>query len=218
VLSEGACFLPSPPLGGEGKGEGGKSMEKGNVRQACFLDVETTGLSARTEEVVELAVCMFDFKRDSGEIIQVVDTYVGLREPGVPISAAAARVHGLRLEDLCGKRLDHGRVEKIIQTADFIVAHNARFDRSFVSKLIPLSEKKQWLCSMSGVDWYGKGFSSRGLQNLLMSHGICTKRAHRAEDDVRAALTLLGKRGHDGRTYFAELLRCITAEAANIAR
>jgi len=195
-------------------------MEKWNVVQACFLDVETTGLSAKTEEVVELAVCLFDFRRDSGEIIQVVDIYTGLREPGVPISAAAARVHGLRMEDLCGKRLDHGRVENLIQSADFIVAHNARFDRSFVAKLIPLSQRKQWLCSMSGVDWYGKGFSSRGLQNLLLSHGICIERSHRAEDDVRAALTLLGERGHDGRTYFAELLRCLTAdaEAANIAR
>lgn len=195
-------------------------MEKWNVGQACFLDVETTGLSAKTEEVVELAVCLFDFRRDSGEIIQVVDIYTGLREPGVPISAAAARVHGLRMEDLCGKRLDHGRVENLIQSADFIVAHNARFDRSFVAKLIPLSQRKQWLCSMSGVDWYGKDFSSRGLQNLLLSHGICIERSHRAEDDVRAALTLLGKRGHDGRTYFAELLRCLTAdaEAANIAR
>jgi len=195
-------------------------MEKGNVGQACFLDVETTGLSARTEEVVELAVCLFDFVRDSGEIIQVVDTYTGLREPGVNISAGAAHVHGLRMKDLCGKRLDHGRVEKIIQLADFIVAHNARFDRSFVTKLFPLSGKKQWLCSMSGVDWYGKGFSSRGLQNLLQSHGICIKRAHRAEDDVQAALALLGQRGHDGRTYFAELLGCLPAEseAANIAK
>ncbi|MBT9168849.1 MAG: DNA polymerase III PolC-type [Syntrophomonadaceae bacterium] len=193
-------------------------MEKGNVGRACFLDVETTGFSARTEEVVELAVCLFDFRRDGGEIIQVVDTYVGLREPGVPISAGAAQVHGLRMKDLCGKRLDHGRVEKMIQLADFIVAHNARFDRSFVSKLIPLSEEKQWLCSMSGVDWYGKGFSSRGLQNLLLTHGISTKRSHRAEDDVRAALTLLGKRGSDGRTYFAELLRCLSAETANRAR
>ncbi|MBS4007509.1 MAG: hypothetical protein KGZ45_03665 [Clostridium sp.] len=193
-------------------------MEKGNVRQACFLDVETTGLSARTEEVVELAICLFDFGRDSGEIIRIVDTYVGLREPGVPISAAAAHVHGLRLEDLRGRKLDHGRVEKIIQAADFIVAHNANFDRGFVVKLIPLSKRKQWLCSMSGVDWYGKGFPSRGLQNLLSSHGIHTKRSHRAEDDVRAALTLLGRRGQDGRTYFAELLRCLTVEAVNMAR
>lgn len=186
-------------------------MQKENLGKACFLDVETTGLSARTEEVVELSVCLFAFRRDSGEIIQVEDTYTGLREPGVAVSAGAAHVHGLRMEQLSGKRLDHGRVEKMIELADFIVAHNARFDRSFVTKLFPLSREKPWLCSMSGVDWYGKGFSSRGLQNLLQSHGICTKRAHRAEDDVRAALTLLGQRGRDGRIYFAELLRCLPA-------
>jgi DNA polymerase-3 subunit epsilon len=176
------------------------------VGLACFVDVETTGLSAKTEEIVELAVCLFEFQRESGEITRVVDRYTGLREPGVPISAGAARVHGLRISELRGKCLDHARIEVMLHTGEFIVAHNARFDRGFVEKLFSVSKQKPWLCSMSGIDWYGRGFPSRGLQNLLRAHGITTARAHRAEDDVLATLSLLSKCDALGKRYLLELL------------
>lgn len=173
---------------------------------ACFVDVETTGLCARTGEIVELAICLFEFRRDNGEIVRVVDRYTGLREPGVPITPGAARVHGLRTEELRGMALDHGRVEVMLHAAEFIVAHNAKFDCGFVTKLFPVSTQKPWLCSMSGIDWYGKGYCSRGLQNLLRDHGIRVRRAHRAESDVLAALSLLSRCGSDGRHYFVELV------------
>lgn len=176
------------------------------VGVACFVDVETTGLCSRTEEIVELAICLFEYSKETGEIVRMVDRYVGLREPSVPISPGAARVHGLKLKDLCGKKLDNARVEAILHTAEFIVAHNAPFDRGFVTRLFPVSSHKHWLCSMSGINWKGKGFASRGLQNLLRDHGITAGRAHRAEDDVLATLRLLTRRGLDGRWYFAELL------------
>jgi len=171
-----------------------------------FVDVETTGLSSRTEEIIELAACLFEFRRDTGEITGLIDTYAGLREPAVPISGSATRVHGLRLADVRGKCLDMLRVEAMFQSAEYIVAHNASFDRGFVTRLFPVSRHKRWLCSMSGIDWYGKGFASRGLQNLLKDHGIIVKRSHRAEDDVLAALALLRRCSREGRHYFAELL------------
>ena len=176
------------------------------VGMACFVDVETTGLCSRTEEVIELAICLFEYSKETGEIVRMVDRYVGLREPSVPISYGAARIHGLKLKDLCGKQLDCARIEAILHTAEFIVAHNASFDRGFVTRLFPISSRKHWLCSMSGINWKGKGFASRGLQNLLRDHGITAGQAHRAEDDVMATLRLLARRGSDGRWYFAELL------------
>jgi DNA polymerase III subunit epsilon len=185
-------------------------MDKINSRgvgRACFVDVETTGLSAWKEEIVELAACLFEFCRDSGKLLDIVDCYVGLREPGVPVSPGAARVHGLGPEQLRGQRLDHARVEAMFHSADFLVAHNASFDRGFVTRLFPQSKQMTWLCSMTGVDWYGKGFHSRGLQNLLRDHGIEVRRAHRAEDDVRGALELLSRCDSGGRRYLAELLR-----------
>ena len=150
---------------------------------AAFVDVETTGLSTRYDEVIELAVALFAFDRNTGEIIDIVDEYSGLRDPGRPIPAGATGVHGIRDCDVKGKRLDDGQVLRLINQAEFLVAHNESFDRPFVEGLYPEVVGKTWLCSMNGVPWRRKGFASRGLQSLLRDHGIKPERAHRGAPD-----------------------------------
>lgn len=171
-----------------------------------YIDVETTGLDPAREEIIELALLLFAYDPLNGRIRGILDEYVGLREPAVPISADAAAVHGLTEEIVRGKRLDLERVRRMAARAELLVAHNAQFDRSFVERLIPEVANKTWLCSMSGVGWRRKGFVSRRLQDLLKVHGISVERAHRAEDDVRAAVRLLTCGGQEGVSYFQELL------------
>lgn len=161
-------------------------------RLAAFVDVETTGLYPyRGDEVVELAVVLFAFDPAVGEIKGVVEEYVGLREPAVPIHPDAAAQHGLTAEQLRGQRLDEKRVIAILDRAPVLVAHNAAFDRSFLERLFPAYGARPWLCSMEGIDWYGKGHRSRGLGNLLRSHGIRMQGLHRARANVTGGLLLL---------------------------
>ncbi|MBO8169451.1 MAG: DNA polymerase III subunit epsilon [Thermoanaerobacteraceae bacterium] len=178
-----------------------------NVQLAGFIDVETTGLSKYRDEIVEFCMVLFSFRPDTGELLEIVEEYTGLREPGIPIHPAAARVHGLYMENVRGCKLDEARIEHLIQLADILIAHNASFDRSFVERMFPAAAAKPWYCSMRGIDWYAEGFSSRGLQNLLKAHGIEVGRAHRAEDDVKAAIKLLCQRGRNGETYLCKMLR-----------
>ncbi|MGB4669426.1 MAG: exonuclease domain-containing protein [Bacillota bacterium] len=175
---------------------------------AAFVDVETTGLSPQSDEVVEFATALFAFDRTSGRIKGVVDEYVGLRDPGRPIPAKATEVHGIRDHDVRGKRLDDGRILELMSQAEFLVAHNAPFDSGFVERLYPEAADKTWLCSMREIPWIQKGFESRGLQNLLKDHGIQPGRAHRGRYDVRAALQLLSCKDEDGVYYFKHLLDC----------
>lgn len=102
---------------------------------AAFVDVETTGLSPQSDEVVEFATALFAFDRTSGRIKGVVDEYVGLRDPGRPIPAKVTEVHGIRDHDVRGKRLDDGRILELMSQAEFLVAHNAPFDSGFVERL-----------------------------------------------------------------------------------
>lgn len=171
-----------------------------------YIDVETTGLDPSREEVIELALLLFAYDPVDGRICGILDEYVGLREPSVPISPDAAAVHGLTGDIVRGKALDLERVRQMAVRAELLVAHNAQFDRSFVERLIPEVSIKTWLCSMSGIGWRRKGFVSRRLQDLLKVHGIMVERAHRAEDDVRAAVRLLTCGGQGGVSYFQELL------------
>lgn len=173
---------------------------------AAFIDVETTGLSTRSDEVVELAIALFAFDRTTGDIKGVVEEYSGLRDPGRPIPAEATRVHGIRDCDVRGKCLDDGQVLKLINQAEFLVAHNASYDRPFVERLYPETAGKTWLCSMNGVPWRQKGFESRALQSLLSDHGIRPEKAHRGLSDVRSALQLLSCADKDGVCYFRYLL------------
>lgn len=172
------------------------------LRLAGFIDVETTGLSAAYDEVVEFAIVLFAFDPETGEIAGVVDEYVGLRDPRRPIPPGATAVHGIRDADVRGKRLDDRRIRRLIDQAEFLVAHNAGFDRGFVERLFPEVREKPWYCSMNGVPWKRLGFASKGLQNLLRDHHIRVTRAHRGLDDVLGALTLLASVGPEGRCYF----------------
>lgn len=174
---------------------------------AGFLDVETTGLNPNYDEIIELSLYLFEFRRDTGEILRIVEKYVGLREPSIPISIGAQRVNNITYDELKGKCLDIPQIEDMIDKAEFLIAHNADFDRGFLGRLINKCSSKTWLCSVKNIDWKSKGFKSRSLGNLLNSHGILNIRAHRAEDDVCAAIKLLSLKSQNGKTYFYEMLK-----------
>lgn len=174
--------------------------------KACIADVETTGLSNTTDEVIELGLVLFEFDRFSGEVYGVVDEYTGLRDPGRPIPAGATEAHGLTWDDVRGKMLDDIAVRSIFARSSMMIAHNARFDRGFVARLYPECGRLPWMCSMDGVAWRNKGFRSKGLQELLRHHNIVAEAAHRALDDARNTLRLLSQKQGDGRTYLSDLL------------
>ena len=172
----------------------------------CVVDVETTGFTPE-DEVVEIGLVLFACERQSGHVLGVIDEYAGLREPACAIHPGALYVHGLTMDYLRGMRLDAMRVEDMLRRTEFLIAHNAPFDRRFVEPLFPTAGMKPWYCSMSGIDWRAKGAPSKGLQNLLSWHGIEVERAHRAVEDARATLMLLSRQQRNGTTYLQELVR-----------
>lgn len=173
---------------------------------AAIVDVETTGFSHQDNEVIELGLVLFSFDRRTGRVIQIVEEYSGLRDPGRPIPPDATAQHGLTWDDVRGHRLDRELVARLLGRAEFVVAHNERFDRGFVVRLFSEAGLIPWKCSMNGIYWYGKGFPSKGLQQLLHAHQLAPSVAHRALADAENTLRLLSVLQPDGRTYLAELL------------
>lgn len=168
--------------------------------------METTGLSPYTNEIIELGLVLFAFNRQTGKIIEVLEEYTGLREPVCSISWGASRVHGLTKRQLKGKDLDREKIASLLRQAEFLVSHNARFDYAFVAPFFPEAVAKPWYCSMNGVSWRKEGFGSKGLQSLLVDHQIAVARSHRALDDARAVVALLGRHDRTGKPYLTALL------------
>jgi DNA polymerase-3 subunit epsilon len=94
----------------------------------------------------------------------------------------------------------------LIADADFVVAHNAAFDRPFVEKRLPHAAGRPWVCTMKDVDWKGEGYDSRVLGYLLMQMGWFFD-AHRASTDVTALLHLLHQPLASGGTVLTSAVR-----------
>lgn len=177
------------------------------VGTAAVLDVETTGFSPDTAEIVELAMTLFRYDRVAGRVLEVVEEYSGLREPSCPIPRCASTVHGITHRLVRGLRLDYRCIRAMLRQADFVVAHCAAFDRGFVERLMPSARDATWLCSRDGIDWWAKGLQSRSLEDLASAHDIQNLRPHRASGDVATLLSLLSVRPPRRKTYLYELLR-----------
>ncbi len=163
----------------------------GALRQGIFLDVETTGLDASTEQVIELAMIPFEFASD-GRIFGVGDGYNGLRDPGVPIPEEISRLTGITDSMVAGQALDNARIEALLEPAHLIVAHNAGFDRPFAESLHPLFAARAWACSLAEVPWREEGLEGTKLDYLAYRFGFFYA-AHRAADDCRAGINLLAQ-------------------------
>jgi DNA polymerase-3 subunit epsilon len=174
---------------------------------AAAIDVETTGFSPHSEEIIELAISVFRFDRVKGQLLEVVSEYSGLREPSCRIPREVSQIHGITRRAVKGLDLDYPRIRKMFRESEFLVAHSADFDRSFVGSLIPSTRKKTWLCSCYGIDWHAKGLDTRSLGDLAASHAIRNPNPHRAAGDVATLLALLSHRPRYRRPYLFELLR-----------
>lgn len=173
--------------------------------QAVFVDIETTGLDPMRDEMIELAIISFIFRRDNGKIESHNLAYLGLSEPGCPIPKAVTAIHGISDDVVAGCVFDQAKIRKAVRSSEFLVAHNASFDRAFLVRQFPWMTQWPWLCSMRQIDWHHHGFARRGLGYLCQAHGLRFV-PHRAAEDALAGIRLLGQEDENGRFYLAELL------------
>lgn len=175
-----------------------------SVRQAVYLDVETTGKDAARDEIIELALVPFQYDGE-GRLVGVGAPFVELREPSLPISEEIIRITGITNAMVAGKTIDPEKVAAFIEPAAVIIAHNAQFDRPFVERFCEAFKHKGWACSMSQVDWAGEGFEGTKLSYLASQCGFFFD-GHRAENDCLAGLEILARPLASGRTALAQML------------
>ena len=159
------------------------------TRLGLFVDVETTGLDAGTDEIIELAMLPFTYGLDGG-IYQVHPPFSQLRQPGRPIPPEITRLTGIDDALVAGQQIAPEAVAAFIAPAALILAHNAAFDRLFLEAFCEAFATKPWGCSLAQVPWSEEGFEGGKLGHLLMQAGRFFD-GHRAVHDCEAAVELL---------------------------
>ena len=158
---------------------------------AVIVDLETTGLDASSDEIIELGMLKFSYGAD-GRVHRVLQTYSAFREPQRAIPEEITRLTGISPAMVAGKSIDTDAVTTFIEDAVLIIAHNASFDRPHCERSWPVFSTKHWGCSSSEVDWHARGHVGSRLGYLLADYGLFHG-SHRALDDCRAVLEILSK-------------------------
>jgi DNA polymerase III subunit epsilon len=101
--------------------------------QYVAFDLETTGLSARRDRIVELAAVRF--AKDGAEIAR----FQQLVNPQCPMPAAARAIHGISDSDLAGAAAAAEELPRFLKflgdpDTTFLVAHHAVFDAGFLGR------------------------------------------------------------------------------------
>jgi hypothetical protein len=120
---------------------------------AVVLDTETTGMDPAADKMIELALVKFEYSRETGAIGRAFDAYDGLEDPGMPIPPESTAIHHITDDMVRGQRLDESAIDRVLEGAGLVIAHNAGFDRPFVEARLPVFRALPWACSVKEVPW-----------------------------------------------------------------
>jgi predicted DnaQ family exonuclease/DinG family helicase len=154
------------------------------------FDLETTGLSPKTDRVLEIGAVRFDSEmRRIAELEIVVD-------PGMPIPLAVQRLCGLTEADVDGAPTP---LEGVAQLADFcagadLIAHGAGFDITFCAGLVPEAfARRRVFDTLEFARILLPTADSHSLPLLSAALGIEHLRPHRALSDASATQGLFSR-------------------------
>jgi len=157
------------------------------------FDLETTGLSPKTDRIIELGAVRFD---NNGTALGEIDILV---DPQMPVPLGVQRLTGLTDDDL---RDQVSPTEAVAQLADFsagamLVAHGAQFDMAYCMKLAPDAfASRPVLDTLTIARIVVPAAPSHGLGNLAALLGVLHERPHRALPDAAATAKLLIQLAH----------------------
>lgn len=155
----------------------------------AVLDVETTGLSADVDRVVEIAIVHLD---RAGRILGQWTTRV---DPEGPMGAN--HIHGITDADVRGAPRFADLVPHLngLLAGWAVAAHSVRFDLAFLrAEYARAGWRLPWvpsLCTLDASRYYQPQLDGRRLVDCCAAAGIGLTAAHSALADTRAAAALL---------------------------
>jgi len=163
------------------------------LEHAAFVvfDLETTGLSAAKDRICEIGA-------QRVVELELRDTFQTLVDPGVPLPAAVAKLTGISPHVLVGAPRAAAAVRRFVAFAGdaVLVAHNARFDLSFLDRQVQRMTGRRVAAPVVDTVWLARrllgGRVRRvGLSSLAQFFGTSVEPCHRALPDAEATAEVL---------------------------
>lgn len=156
-----------------------------------IIDIETTGGDPKVDRITEIAIYLHD-----GE--KVIDSYVSLVNPEMPIPEFITRITGIDNEMVREAPKFYEIAKRIVEITEgaVFVAHNVRFDYSFVQKefrTLGYTFSRKQLCTVKLSRKLIPGHKSYSLSKLAPALGIKNEASHRAFGDATATVELFEK-------------------------
>ena len=164
------------------------------VGRLAVIDTETTGFKVdEGDRIIDLAIAVCEYGRETGTLYRVVDRYESLEDPETPISAEITKLTGITDEMVSGQRIVEAGVAQVMDGVGLVVCHNARFDRAFLEARLPSFVNRHFGCSHKELPWSEWGIGSSKLDYLGVKFGLFHE-GHRARADVDMLIAILSQR------------------------
>lgn len=157
------------------------------------VDLETTGLHAGLDSIVEIAAV----KVVNGEVVGEWDSMVN---PGVFLPLETTQITGITTEMVQDSPSFEDIVDDYLNFTggdSVFVAHNVDFDREFLNKQLEKMQRaimpNPYLCTFKLAKLVHPNLSKYSLGSLCTTFGVELPQAHRALHDARATAQLLVK-------------------------
>lgn len=160
------------------------------------LDVETSGLDPRREEIIELGVVKTR-SLGGGEMAEL-SALVRLPE-GKSLPPKITEITGITeemlLEKGVGKSEAAEKLAELLEGRTLVAAYNAQFDMCFIFYMLASVGRADVLKNIRMLDaltvYKDRRDYPHRLENAVAEYALSTKSTHRAVDDARATLELL---------------------------
>lgn len=175
-------------------------------RILMVLDFEATGKEAAKDLPVEIGFVRVEYDPATGQLGRVIERYSGFEDPGFELSEDVQRITGLDRSMLLGHQFDDEHIRQSIDATDFVIAHNASYDRVMGERRFPELADKPWGCTFREGPWEAMGIGTRSQEFLAFKIAGIHYGAHRAMADCEALLDIMVSPAHDGRPCFSHVL------------
>lgn len=178
------------------------------IENYVLFDLETTGISCRSDDVIEISA----LRVRNG---QVTECFSSLVDPGRPIPWAASRVNNITDDMVAGEPTMEEILPQFLKFVgeDVLAGHNiARFDLNFLYRdsmvrfgLLPGND---YVDTLLFARQSLPGLPSYALTALAEHYGLTTQGAHRALNDCRMNQQVFERLAREPRQAAKRCPRC----------